>query len=374
VVEGEYSRVRYAPAGASMPGRMPEASDSNSLRSRPATGSSTARPELSHRAGSNVTVRVRRCEAADGDGCAITRRRANMCSCCRLLVPRPRSCTPISTRSTRRSSSVTIRRCEEAGRGGRRGVVLAASYEAKAFGVRTAMSGGAARRLCPNLIEVPPRFDAYTEASTAVFEIFRRHLTHRGTDVDRRGVHRRRRALASRRYSDRSPRRCVPGSRARSGCRSAWEWHARSSSPRWRAPWQTRRTARGRTRRRTRLPAPAPVQRLWGVGTVTAAKLHERGVHTVADVAALSPEVLTAIVGRSMGHQLHALSHNRDARRVTTGRRRSSIGSQQALGRRGGHATRSTSCCGASSIASPAACVGRIASGVPSRSGSDSTI
>ena len=79
---------------------------------------------------------------------------------------------------------------------------------------------------------------------------------------------------------------------------------------------------------------PLPVQRLWGVGEVTATKLHDRGVHTVADVAAMSPEALTAIVGRAMGHQLHALSHNRDARRVTTGKRRGSIGSQQALGTR----------------------------------------
>ncbi len=79
---------------------------------------------------------------------------------------------------------------------------------------------------------------------------------------------------------------------------------------------------------------PLPVQRLWGVGAVTATKLHDRGIHTVADVAAMSPDALVAIVGRSMGHQLHALAHNRDARRVTTGKRRGSIGSQQALGRR----------------------------------------
>ena len=52
------------------------------------------------------------------------------------------------------------------------GVVLAASYEAKAFGVRTAMGGGQARRLCPNAIVVSPRMHAYTEASRAVFEVF----------------------------------------------------------------------------------------------------------------------------------------------------------------------------------------------------------
>src|SRR3954454_588742 len=52
------------------------------------------------------------------------------------------------------------------------GVVLAASYEAKAYGVRTAMGGWQARKLCPGLVVVRPRFDAYTEASRAVFEVF----------------------------------------------------------------------------------------------------------------------------------------------------------------------------------------------------------
>ena len=52
------------------------------------------------------------------------------------------------------------------------GVVLAASYEAKAFGVRTAMGGAQARRLCPQAVVVPPRMSAYTEASRAVFEVF----------------------------------------------------------------------------------------------------------------------------------------------------------------------------------------------------------
>src|SRR6201999_3883597 len=52
------------------------------------------------------------------------------------------------------------------------GVVLAASYEAKAFGVRSAMGGGQARRLCPHAVVVPPRMSAYTEASRAVFEVF----------------------------------------------------------------------------------------------------------------------------------------------------------------------------------------------------------
>src|SRR5438045_1540931 len=52
------------------------------------------------------------------------------------------------------------------------GVVLAASYEAKAFGVRTAMGGGLARRLCPDAVVVQPRMSAYAEASKAIYRVF----------------------------------------------------------------------------------------------------------------------------------------------------------------------------------------------------------
>jgi DNA polymerase-4 len=79
---------------------------------------------------------------------------------------------------------------------------------------------------------------------------------------------------------------------------------------------------------------PLPIEALWGVGTVTAAKLHERGITTVAEVARLGEAALVEILGRALGRQLHALSHNRDPRRVETGRRRRSIGTQRALGRR----------------------------------------
>lgn len=215
------------------------------------------------------------------------------------------------------------------------GVVLAASYEAKAFGVRTAMSGSAARRVCPNLIEVPPRFDAYTDASKRVFDIFR----------------------------DTSPV-VEPMSIDEAFIDVAGLWRI-AGTPTEIATELRRRVADeiglpisvgvARTKFLAKVASavskpdgllvvepdgeldflhPLPVQRLWGVGTVTATKLHERGIHTVADVAAMSPDALVAIVGRSMGHQLHALAHNRDTRRVTTGRRRGSIGSQQALGRR----------------------------------------
>jgi DNA polymerase IV len=79
---------------------------------------------------------------------------------------------------------------------------------------------------------------------------------------------------------------------------------------------------------------PLPVERLWGVGPVTAGKLHARGIRTVGQVAQLAETTLVSLLGRASGRHLHALAHNRDPRRVRTGHRRGSIGSQCALGRR----------------------------------------
>jgi DNA polymerase-4 len=79
---------------------------------------------------------------------------------------------------------------------------------------------------------------------------------------------------------------------------------------------------------------PLPVERLWGVGAVTATKLHARGIKTVAEVAALPEAALVSMLGRASGRHLHALAHNRDPRPVEVGRHRRSIGSQSAFGRR----------------------------------------
>jgi len=215
------------------------------------------------------------------------------------------------------------------------GVVLAASYEAKAFGVRTAMSGGTARRLCPDLVEVPPRFDAYTDASRHVFDIFRdispvvEPMSIDEAFIDVAGLWR----LVG------TPTHIATELRRRVADEAGLPISVGVARTKFLA-----KVASAVSKPDGLLVVepdgeldflhPLPVQRLWGVGAVTAAKLHDRGLHTVADVAAMTPEALVAIVGRSMGRQLHALAHNRDARRVTTGKRRGSIGSQQALGRR----------------------------------------
>jgi DNA polymerase-4 len=215
------------------------------------------------------------------------------------------------------------------------GVVLAASYEAKAYGVETAMGERYAKRLCPHAIVVPARMSAYSEASKAVFEVFEdmtplvEGLSIDEAFLDVRGLER------------------LVG-----------------------PPAEIARRLRQRVREEVGLPItvgiartkflakvasavakpdgllsvapedelaflhPLPVERLWGVGRVTATKLHHRGLRTVGQVAALDEALLVHLLGQASGRHLHALAHNRDARRVQTGRRRRSIGSQRALGRR----------------------------------------
>lgn len=80
---------------------------------------------------------------------------------------------------------------------------------------------------------------------------------------------------------------------------------------------------------------PLPVQRLWGVGPVTAERLRERGITHVRDVAAADLEHLMGMLGNATGRHLHAISNNHDERRVDTGRRRRSIGSQRSFPRGG---------------------------------------
>jgi DNA polymerase-4 len=214
------------------------------------------------------------------------------------------------------------------------GVVLAASYEAKATGVRTAMSGRQARRLCPRAIVVEPRFSAYVEASKAVFEVFDdtsplvEGLSIDEAFLDVRGMER------------------IAGTPVEIARRLRREVRERVGLPITVGVATTKflaKVASGVAKpdgllvvppgRELDFLHPLPVERLWGVGDVTAAKLRERGITTVARVAQLDQSTLVSILGRAAGTHLHALAHNRDPRRVHVGRRRSSIGSQCALGR-----------------------------------------
>jgi len=215
------------------------------------------------------------------------------------------------------------------------GVVLAASYEARAFGVRTAMGGYEALRLCPSAVVVPPRMSAYVDASKAVFEVFESTTPLvEGLSIDEA-------------FLDVGGLRRVAGEPEEIAARLRAEVREKVGLPITVGVASTKflaKVASGVAKPDGLLVVPAggeleflhplAVERLWGVGKITAAKLHTRGLHTVADVARLDEELLVTILGRAAGHHLHALAHNRDPRRVEVGRRRRSIGSQHALGRR----------------------------------------
>ena len=215
------------------------------------------------------------------------------------------------------------------------GVVLAASYEAKARGVRTAMGLTQARRLCPGAIVVAPRMSAYSEASQAVFEVFS-HTTPvvEALSIDEAFLDVRGMAQVS----------GTPSEIAAHLKRDVLEHVGLPISVGVARTKFLAKVASGVAKPDGLLVVPPdgelaflhplPVERLWGVGQVTAGKLHEQGITTVAEVARLAEADLVSILGRASGHHLHALAHNKDPRPVAPGRRRRSIGSQRALGRR----------------------------------------
>jgi DNA polymerase IV len=214
------------------------------------------------------------------------------------------------------------------------GVVLAASYEAKACGVRTAMGGARARRLCPAAVVVPPRMSAYSEASRAVFEIFRDTAPLvEGLSIDEA-------------FLDVRGMRDFAGSPPEIAARLRRRVREQVGLPITVGVARTKflaKVASGVAKPDGLLVVPPdgelaflhplPVERLWGVGAVTATKLRGHGVATVGEVAQLAEEELVSLLGRASGRHIHALAHNRDPRRVRVGRRRRSMGAQRALGR-----------------------------------------
>jgi DNA polymerase-4 len=215
------------------------------------------------------------------------------------------------------------------------GVVIAASYEAKAHGIYTPMGGALARRLCPTAVVVQPRMSAYAEASKAMFEVFEdtaplvEGLSIDEAFLDVRGVRR------------------LSGTPAEIAVRLRQTLRERVGLPVTVGVARTKFLAKVAsavakpdgllvvpTDRELAFLHALPVERLWGVGRVTAGKLRARGITTVGQVAQVGEEALVAMLGRAAGRQLHALAHNRDPRPVQVRRRRRSIGSQHALGRR----------------------------------------
>ena len=207
------------------------------------------------------------------------------------------------------------------------GVVLAASYEAKADGVRTAMGGRQARRLCPRAIVVSPRMSAYSEASKAMFRIFEdatplvEGLSIDEAFLDVRGLER------------------ISGTPTEIAVRLRREVRERVGLPITVGVARTKflaKVASGVAKPDGLLVVPAdreldflhplPIEALWGVGPVTARKLRTLGIPSVGQVAQMDEGVLVALLGRAAGRHLHALAHNRDPRPIHPGRRRRSRG------------------------------------------------
>ena len=215
------------------------------------------------------------------------------------------------------------------------GVVLAASYEAKAYGIRTAMGGNKARRLCPHAVVVRPRMAAYAEASRALYALFEDTTPSvEGLSIDEA-------------FLD------VHGMERLAG--TPWEIAAR-----------LRRRAReslglpvtvgiARTKHLAKIASavakpdglllvppedelaflhPLPVERIWGIGLATAVRLRAIGVTTAGELARAPEAELAKILGNAAARHLHALANNHDPRPVRRRPRRRSIGSQHAFGLR----------------------------------------
>ena len=211
------------------------------------------------------------------------------------------------------------------------GVVMAASYEARRFGVRGAMGGWRARRLCPGLIVVPPRFQAYVDASRELFRVFEdfspvvEGLSLEEAFLDVRGLER----------ISGTPREIAVRLRATVREKVGLPLTVGIASSKVVA-----KVASGAAKPDGLLVVPAgeelaflhplPVERIWGVGPATTRKLHALGIMTVGRAAKHSEAYLSAVLGPAAGRYLHAVANNRDHRRVRPNRGRRSMGSQSA--------------------------------------------
>ena len=215
------------------------------------------------------------------------------------------------------------------------GVVLAASYEARAFGVKSGMPGRRARELCPALVFVGGHFSEYQRLGDAAIGV----LADYTPDIERISI--------DEAFADVS------------GCE-------RLFGP----PAEIAKTVRARVRAELGLPISIgvartkhlakiasqvakpdglvivdpnaeleflhalPVELMWGVGPATKARLAATGVSTIGQLAAHAPQSLERLLGRAIGRKLAALAWNRDPRRIQPHRRAHSAGAQSALGRK----------------------------------------
>jgi DNA polymerase-4 len=215
-----------------------------------------------------------------------------------------------------------------------RAVVLACSYEAKARGVRTAMNTERALRSCPEALVVPPRMEAYTEASRAVYRIFEdtapvvEGLSIDEAFLDVRGLE----------HISGTPEQVAAGLRRRVLEQAGLKISVGVARTKFLA-----KVASGESKPDGLLVVrpeeedaflhPLPVETVWGVGRVTSEKLHSMGIRTVGDIAHCPESRLTAALGQSAGRRLVDLANGRDPREVAPRKKRESLGAQSAFPR-----------------------------------------
>ncbi len=215
------------------------------------------------------------------------------------------------------------------------GVVLAASYDARAFGVRSGMAGSRARALCPNLKFVTGSFSRYQELADEVFTIcedFTPAIERISIDeafLDVGGSEHLFGPAAVIADRIRSRVRTEVGLPVSVGVAST-KFLAKIASQ-VAKPDGLVVVPPGEE---LEFLHPLPVGLMWGVGAVTGERLAEMGIHTIGGLAATPDDTLRRMLGRAAGSHLHRLSRNLDPRPVRHLPRAKSVGSQSAFGRK----------------------------------------
>jgi DNA polymerase IV len=215
------------------------------------------------------------------------------------------------------------------------GVVLAASYEAKAFGVDAGMPGWRARQLCPGLTFVGGHFEEYQRLGDDVMEVLRGFTPL----VERISIDEAFLDVAGSVHLFGTPAEIASTIRRRVRVELglpvsvgvATTKHLAKVASQVAKPDGVVVVEAGRERE---FLDPLPVELLWGVGPVTRARLAATGVHTIGELASLEPSTLPRLLGQATGTKLESLAANVDPRRIQTTRRAGSVGAQSALGRR----------------------------------------
>jgi DNA polymerase-4 len=215
------------------------------------------------------------------------------------------------------------------------GVVLAASYEARAFGIRSGMPGRRARELCPSVIFVGGHFSEYQRLGDAAIDVLRTYTP----DIERVSI--------DEAFADVAASARLFGAPADIASTVRARVRAELGLPISIGVARTKHLAKIASQVAKpdglRIVDPAteleflhslPVELMWGVGPATKVRLAEIGVETIGQLAGHSPASMERLLGRAVGRKLLALAWDRDPREIQTHRRAHSAGAQSALGRK----------------------------------------